>query len=263
MAEDNVVEQFPDGQTGVQSRFVIVHQLRTSADIQDRETKARTGWADTNDRATLMRRAADVIERLAAQAHEPSADVVERDLSEMDWPDGGRFTFHDDPGEHDPCYVVMPGGASVPLCHHARNGVDQARAKFIVEACNAALDAPEPSDDACRVVARAGAAWGASMSEDEGDRAAAMIVQAYGDQCAAAIAAMRPESGDHDLATAAYLSGSYDGRKKEKAGIVAWLRAQATASTVGRQIPLSSGQCHSVATAIERGADRKGNGDAE
>lgn len=55
-----------------------------------------------------------------------------------DWPNGW-FTFHDDPGEHDPCYVVMPGGASLPLNHHNGEGVDIARAKFIIAACNAAL----------------------------------------------------------------------------------------------------------------------------
>jgi len=49
----------------VQSRIVIVHQLRASADIQDAATKRETGWADTSDRAQLMRRAADTIEKLA------------------------------------------------------------------------------------------------------------------------------------------------------------------------------------------------------
>lgn len=57
-----------------------------------------------------------------------------------DWPADGRFTFADDPGEHDPCYVVMPGGAMLPVNHHAGEGVDIARARFIVDACNAALD---------------------------------------------------------------------------------------------------------------------------
>jgi hypothetical protein len=57
-----------------------------------------------------------------------------------DWP-VGEFAFHDEPGAHDPCYVVMPGGAMLPLNHHAGEGVDIARAKFIVDACNAALRA--------------------------------------------------------------------------------------------------------------------------
>lgn len=56
-----------------------------------------------------------------------------------DWPDE-PFSFHDEPGEHDPCYVVMPGGACLPLNHHAGEGVDIARAKFIVDACNAAIN---------------------------------------------------------------------------------------------------------------------------
>lgn len=54
------------------------------------------------------------------------------------WPTGS-FGFHDEPGEHDPCYVVFPDGAMVAVNHHARTGVDIARAKFIVAACNAAL----------------------------------------------------------------------------------------------------------------------------
>ena len=60
------LERFPDDVKNVQSRIVIVHQLRASADIQDYATKRDTGWADTSDRATLMRKAADTIEALAA-----------------------------------------------------------------------------------------------------------------------------------------------------------------------------------------------------
>lgn len=40
---------------------------------------------------------------------------------------------------------------------------------------------PEPSDDAYRVVHRAAAAWGAATSEDDGDAAAAKIIEEYGD----------------------------------------------------------------------------------
>lgn len=58
--------------------------------------------------------------------------------ADCDWPDD-IFRFVDESGEHDPCYVVMPGGAMLPLNHHAGEGVDIARAKFIVAACNAAL----------------------------------------------------------------------------------------------------------------------------
>lgn len=69
-----------------------------------------------------------------------------------DWPDR-PFTFHDEPGEHDPCYVVMPDGAMLPLNHHAGEGVDIARAKFIVAACNAALaDGLPPSPMAIEVI---------------------------------------------------------------------------------------------------------------
>lgn len=58
--------------------------------------------------------------------------------SDCDWPDR-IFTFRNESGEHDPCYVVMPDGAMLPLNHHAKPGVDIARAKFIVGACNRAL----------------------------------------------------------------------------------------------------------------------------
>lgn len=69
----------------------------------------------------------------------PKNDTPYKALVEQcDWPEGGRFTFHDEPGEHDPCYVVMPDGAALPLNHHAGEGVDIARAQFIITACNAA-----------------------------------------------------------------------------------------------------------------------------
>lgn len=69
----------------------------------------------------------------------PKNDTPDKALVEQcDWPEGGRFTFHDEPGEHDPCYVVMPDGAALPLNHHAGEGVDIARAQFIIAACNAA-----------------------------------------------------------------------------------------------------------------------------
>jgi hypothetical protein len=55
-----------------------------------------------------------------------------------DWPDED-FKFLDEPGEHDPCYVVMPGGSCLSLNHHAVNGTDQCRARFIIDACNEKL----------------------------------------------------------------------------------------------------------------------------
>lgn len=67
---------------------------------------------------------------------------LEEALKACDWPSDRQFTFHDEPGDHDPCYVVMPDGASLPLNHHAGEGVDIARAKFIIAACNAALTPP-------------------------------------------------------------------------------------------------------------------------
>lgn len=59
-------------------------------------------------------------------------------LKRLDWPDHA-FTLQDEPGEHDPCHVVMPGGAMLSINHHAAEGVDLARAQFIVDACNEKL----------------------------------------------------------------------------------------------------------------------------
>lgn len=62
-----VAEMFPPDTVDVQSRYVIVHQLRASADIQDAQTKRETRWADTSDRACLMRKAADALDALLAK----------------------------------------------------------------------------------------------------------------------------------------------------------------------------------------------------
>lgn len=78
VAEDAVLKRFADDVQNVQSRIVIVHQLRASADIQDRATKAETGWADTSDRAMLMRRAASTIEALAAENASLRAELLEQ-----------------------------------------------------------------------------------------------------------------------------------------------------------------------------------------
>jgi hypothetical protein len=59
-------------------------------------------------------------------------------LRQVDWPDK-NFQFSDSPGAHDPCYVIMPDGAMLDLNHHNTEGVDIARAKFIIEACNEKL----------------------------------------------------------------------------------------------------------------------------
>lgn len=58
-----------------------------------------------------------------------------------DWPIGGSFTYLDEPGDHDPCYVIMPGGSMLPFAHHASELADCARALFVMRACNAALAA--------------------------------------------------------------------------------------------------------------------------
>jgi hypothetical protein len=72
-----------------------------------------------------------------------------------DWPHG-EFTVRDEPGEHDPCYVVMPGGAMLIVNHHAGQGVDLARAKFIADACNAAFTAAQDDDETYEIGKRDG-----------------------------------------------------------------------------------------------------------
>jgi hypothetical protein len=84
--------------------------------------------------AATMDRVIEIVTWAFRDAH----PTLPRDAERCDWP-AEPFTFHDEPGEHDPCYVVMPGGAMLPINHHAGKGVDIARAKFIVAACNAAL----------------------------------------------------------------------------------------------------------------------------
>jgi hypothetical protein len=64
----------------------------------------------------------------------------------MGWPNK-PFTVRDEPGEHDPCWLIFPSGEMLALNHHAANGVDQARAQFIADACNAVLFGHRPSDD--------------------------------------------------------------------------------------------------------------------
>lgn len=68
-------------------------------------------------------------------------------LDACEWPRGATFGFHDDPGEHDPCYVIMPGGAMLAFNHHVGEGVDIARARFVQNACNALLVAQRKAAD--------------------------------------------------------------------------------------------------------------------
>lgn len=83
--------------------------------------------------------------RATIRTASPSQPAAEGN-DDLDWPAGVEFTFSDSPGEHDPCFVVMPGGSALSVNHHAKPGVDIARAKFIIAACNAALRAT-PADD--------------------------------------------------------------------------------------------------------------------
>jgi len=65
----------------------------------------------------------------------------QRILKECDWPedDNKVFEVQDDFDEHAPCYLFMLCGEGLEFNHHAVNGVDQARAQFVADACNAYL----------------------------------------------------------------------------------------------------------------------------
>jgi hypothetical protein len=65
-----------------------------------------------------------------------SIETLERIRKDCDWPEEGQFSVRDSLDEHAACLVVMPGGSCLEFCHHALNGVDQARAKFVADACN-------------------------------------------------------------------------------------------------------------------------------
>lgn len=81
------------------------------------------------------------IERLNALDMEALAKVA-------NFPIGASFAFSDEPGEHDPCHVVLPGGAMVAFAHCAEPDMDVARALFVARACNAALAPSHPRPDA-------------------------------------------------------------------------------------------------------------------
>jgi len=61
------------------------------------------------------------------------------------WP-VGKFTIHDMPGEHEPCYLICPDGWMIPFTAHATNGVDQARAQWFADTLNAALNDQDQRD---------------------------------------------------------------------------------------------------------------------
>lgn len=81
--------------------------------------------------------------QLSAKAKERLDKMERLDLqaliSACQFPVGVPVAFHDEPGAHDPCYVVLPGGAMLELNHWGDELTDVARAVFIVRSCNAAL----------------------------------------------------------------------------------------------------------------------------
>ena len=59
------------------------------------------------------------------------------------FPEGAFFSYHDEEGEHDPVYTVLPSGEMLSLNHYndgeSNVPTDCARAVFITRACNTAL----------------------------------------------------------------------------------------------------------------------------
>lgn len=58
----------------------------------------------------------------------------------LNWRSGSYFQVLDSKGEHDPVYVVSPNGETFELNHYNDATTDLARAHFMVEALNIALD---------------------------------------------------------------------------------------------------------------------------
>ena len=127
-------------------------------DLIERLRKDANWYRDVKLRreADLLTEAADRIRELEAELNTRADALAGRsdDLSACEFPAGVAFGFHDEPGEHDPCYVVLPGGAMIAFNHDARPGVDIARAKFVRDACNAALRAPRSAPERVEAVAR-------------------------------------------------------------------------------------------------------------
>lgn len=75
------------------------------------------------------------------------------ELIACDWPLNEVFRFYDpDTSDiHGPVFLIMPGGAMVKFHHHGSETVDIARAKWIMDACNAriadALSRSAPAGD--------------------------------------------------------------------------------------------------------------------
>jgi hypothetical protein len=93
----------------------------------------RPEWSSAYDFTDAVHDVAEHVEALTKQAAQVGVN-----LATCDWP-AKPFSVKDEPGEHDPCYLVMPDGSMVAFNHHAENGVDQARAQFVAIACNEAL----------------------------------------------------------------------------------------------------------------------------
>lgn len=133
-------EMFPPDTVDVQSRYVIVHQLRASADIQDAQTKRETGWADTSDRACLMRKAADALDAMLAKLQPaPKPDRAKA----LAWMIEGLFAEAAD----NPCTCASDEN-SCPHCNAWERATKQTRACIVeaIDELRAEWEAERPID---------------------------------------------------------------------------------------------------------------------
>lgn len=114
----------------------------TAAAVQNFADPFRAGWISACEEVACRLNVKFVEPDLPAS---PPPAAVEREAEwprECDWP-AQPFTVRDEPDEHAPCWLIMPGGGMLAFNFHAKNGVDQARAKFIADACNARMEADD------------------------------------------------------------------------------------------------------------------------
>lgn len=130
--------------SGSQVRAILDAALRSAPQREAREMVPEISFDPTNHHNALKCPYCNPKGLILALPPSPEDRTEGRVVREAcDWPTG-MFTFIDEPGAHDPCHVVMPGGAMLSLNHHAGEGVDISRAKFMIAACNAALNGPLP-----------------------------------------------------------------------------------------------------------------------
>lgn len=113
-----------------------LHHIKAMAlpgDEYDEDSFRMLSWKRVEELARL----GAAVEAILIDLGDTPADCYHEHMK-FTFPDGGkyRFGFRNEPGEHDPCYVVMPDGHLLALNHYNDATTDIARAKFIIQACN-------------------------------------------------------------------------------------------------------------------------------